>query len=178
MMIARLLEKMPNSRPLNLMIFIATVLIIGIALYMEHVMLLEPCGLCITQRIFVVLAGLVCLAAAIHNPSPTTRRNYALVAAAMCVAGSYFAIKQIWLTYLPEDQVPACGPGFSYVLNNFPLMDTLSFLLVGDGNCAEVSWRFLGIFSIPELSLMGFVALFALCLYQGFRSDSTRRQSL
>lgn len=177
-MIASLLEKMPNSRLLNLMIFVATVLIIGMALYMEHVMLLEPCGLCITQRIFVVLAGLVCLAAAIHNPSTKARRNYALVAAAMCVAGSYFAIKQIWLTYLPEDQVPACGPGFSYVLNNFPLMDTLSFLLVGDGNCAEVSWRFLGIFSIPELSLMGFVALFALCLYQGFRHENPRHQSL
>jgi len=48
-------------------------------------------------------------------------------------------------------------------------MDTLNFLLRGDGNCAEVSWRFLGIFSIPELALMGFAALFALCLYQGFR---------
>jgi disulfide bond formation protein DsbB len=45
----------------------------------------------------------------------------------------------------------------------------LSFLLKGDGNCAEVSWRFMGIFSIPELSLMGFIGLFALCLYQGFR---------
>ncbi|MDO8907080.1 MAG: disulfide bond formation protein B [Pseudohongiella sp.] len=169
MMIASLLEKMPNSRLLNFLIFLATVLIIGIALYMEHVMLLEPCGLCITQRVFLVLAGLVCLAAAIHNPSAKTRRNYALVAAGMCVAGSYFAIRQIWLTYLPEDQVPACGPGFNYVFNNFPLMDTLSFLFKGDGNCAEVSWRFLGIFSIPELALMGFAALFALCLFQGFR---------
>lgn len=178
MMIARLLEKLPNARVLNFLIFIATVLIIGTALYMEHVMLLEPCGLCITQRIFVVLAGLVCLAAAIHNPSAGARRNYALAAAAMCVAGSYFAIQQIWLTYLPEDQVPACGPGFSYVLNNFPLMDTLNFLLRGDGNCAEVSWRFLGIFSIPELSLMGFVALFALCLYQGFRTDNTVHSSV
>lgn len=172
MMMASLLEKMPKSRTLNLLIFVATVVIIAVVLYMEHVMLLEPCGLCITQRIFVVAAGLVCLAAAIHNPSAATRRNYALVAAALCIAGSYFAIQQIWLTYLPEDQVPACGPGFSYVLNNFPLMDTLNFLLKGDGNCAEVSWRFLGIFSIPELALIGFAALFALCLYQAFRSDN------
>lgn len=168
-MIDRLLALMPNARLLNLLIFLATALIIGAALYMEHVMLLEPCGLCITQRIFVVLAGLVCLASAIHNPASNGRRNYALGAAAMCVAGSYFAIRQIWLTYLPEDQVPACGPGFSYMLDNFPLMDTLNFLLKGDGNCAEVSWRFLGVFSIPELSLMGFVALFTLCLYQAFR---------
>lgn len=168
-MIDRLLALMPNSRLLNLLIFIATVLIIGGALYMEHVLLLEPCGLCITQRVFVVAAGLVCLAAAIHNPGVRGRRNYALGAAAMCVAGSYFAIRQIWLTYLPEDQVPACGPGFSYMVENFPLMDTLSFLLQGDGNCAEVHWRFLGILSIPELALIGFIALFSLCLFQAFR---------
>jgi protein dithiol:quinone oxidoreductase len=171
-MIERLLALMPNSRLLNLLIFLATALIIGTALYMEHVMLLEPCGLCITQRVFVVLAGLVCLAAAIHNPAAKGRRNYAFGAAAMCVTGSYFAIRQIWLTYLPEDQVPACGPGFSYMLDNFPLMDTLNFLLKGDGNCAEVSWRFLGIFSIPELALMGFIALFALCMFQAFRQEA------
>jgi len=86
-MIATLLDKMPNARLLNFLIFVATVLIIGAALYMEHVMLLEPCGLCITQRVFVVLAGLVCLAAAVHNPGSNGRRNYALAAAAMCVAG-------------------------------------------------------------------------------------------
>jgi disulfide bond formation protein DsbB len=54
----------------------------------------------------------------------------------------------------------------------FALMDTLSFVLVGDGYCAEVNWRFLGIFSIPELALMGFVALFSLCLFQAFRRDT------
>lgn len=176
MMIAHLLDKMPNYRLLNFLIFGASVLIIAVVLYMEHVMLLEPCGLCITQRVFVVLAGLVCLAAALHNPSPEGRRKYAMTAAAMCVAGAYFAVRQIWLTYLPEDQVPACGPGFNYVLNNFPLADTLSFLLKGDGNCAEVSWRFLGIFSIPELALIGFVALFALCLFQGFRRQHVQAQ--
>jgi protein dithiol:quinone oxidoreductase len=168
-MISRLLALMPNTRLLNFLIFLATALIIGAALYMEHVMLLEPCGLCITQRVFVVLAGLVCLAAAIHNPGKQGVRNYAYGAAGMCVAGSYFAIRQIWLTYLPEEQVPACGPGFSYIRDNFPLSDLLSFLLKGDGNCAEVSWRFLGIFSIPELALMGFIALFTLCMFQAFR---------
>ncbi|HLT63791.1 MAG TPA: disulfide bond formation protein B [Pseudohongiella sp.] len=171
-MIATLLDKMPKSRTLNLLIFLATALMICAVLYMEHVMLLEPCGLCITQRVFVIAAGLICLVAAIRNPGERGRRNFALAAAAMCVAGAYFAARQVWLTYLPEEKVPACGPGFSYVLNNFPLMDTLSFLLKGDGNCAEVSWRFLGIFSIPELSLMGFAALFALCLFQGYRKSA------
>lgn|SRR5690625_1983242 len=171
---ATLIDRVPNPRLLNLLIFVASVAIIGGALYMEHVMLLEPCGLCITQRVFVVLAGLVCLASAVHNPGETGRRNYALGAAAMCVAGSYFAIRQIWMTYLPPEKVPACGPGFSYMVENFPLMDTLSFLLQGDGNCAAVDWRFLGLLSIPEMALLGFIGLFALCLYQAFRAEKPR----
>lgn len=132
-------------------------------------MLLQPCGLCITQRVFVILTGLVCLASAIHKPSDKGLRLYALGAAAMCITGMYFAGRQIWLQHLPEDQVPACGPGLSYIMDNFPLMDMFSFLLKGDGNCAEVSWRFMGIFSIAELSMMGFICLLAVCLFQAFR---------
>ncbi len=65
--------------------------------------------------------------------------------------------------------MPACGPGLSYIMDNFPLMDMLSFLLKGDGNCAEVTWRFLGIFSIAELSMIGFVMLFGICIFQAVR---------
>ncbi|MEX1199094.1 MAG: disulfide bond formation protein B [Pseudohongiellaceae bacterium] len=168
-MLARIDAMMPRPRLLNLLIFIACITIMAIVLYMEYVMLLQPCGLCITQRVFVILAGLSCLASAIHNPGPTGRARYAWGGAAMCVAGSYFAIRQIWLTYLPADEVPACGPGFSYMVENFPLMETMAFLLQGDGNCAEVHWRFLGLLSIPELALTGFVALFGLCIYQALR---------
>ena len=169
MMLDRLIALMPNSRLLNLLIFIGSLVIIALALYMEHVMFLQPCGLCITQRVFVILAGLICLAAAIHNPGPAGRKRYGYAGAAMCVVGSYFALRQIWLQHLPEDQVPACGPGFSYMLDNFPILDTLSFLLKGDGNCAEVHRVFLGL-AIPELALIGFVVLFALCIFQARRS--------
>ncbi|MDT8429050.1 MAG: disulfide bond formation protein B [Pseudomonadales bacterium] len=168
-MLEKIIALMPNSRLLNLLIFAATVVIIALVLYMEHVMFLQPCGLCISQRVFVILAGLFCLAAAIHNPAPPVQRRYAWLAAAMCVIGSYFALRQIWLQHLPADQVPACGPGFTYMLENFPLFDTLNFLLKGDGNCAEVHEVFLGL-AIPELSLIGFVVLFALCVFQARRA--------
>ena len=164
-----ILALIPRTRKLNLMIFVACTSIIAIALYMEHVMLLQPCGLCITQRVFVILVGLFCLASPIHNPDEKVVKNYALGAAAMCVGGAYFAGRQIWLQHLPEDQVPACGPGLSYIMENFPMMDMLSFLLKGDGNCAEVSWRFLGLLSIAELSMLGFIGLISLCLFQAFR---------
>lgn len=162
----------PGNRILNLGIFLVSVITIGIVLYMEHVMLLSPCGLCITQRVFVILCGLVCLASAIHNPGRIGQRNYALGGAAMCVVGSYFAGRQIWLQHLPEDQVPACGPGLTYIYENFPFYETLRFLLQGDGNCAEVQFRFLGLLSIPEMAMVAFVVLFSTCLFIGFRKQA------
>lgn len=162
----------PGNRIINAGIFLVTVATIGIALYMEHVMLLSPCGLCITQRVFFILCGLVCLASAIHNSTAHGQRIYAFSAASMCLFGSYFAGRQIWLQHLPEDLVPACGPGFAYIRDNFPFIELLDFLLVGDGNCAEVQFRFLGIFSIAEMSIIAFAGLFCVCLYTAFRQQA------
>ena len=76
------------------------------------------------------------------------------------------------MQHLPEDLVPACGPGFTYIRDNFPFMQLLDFLLVGDGNCAEVQFRFLGIFSIAEMSIIAFAGLFTVCLYTAFRKQA------
>jgi protein dithiol:quinone oxidoreductase len=161
----------PSNRMINLGVFLVCVITIGIVLYMEHVMFLQPCGLCITQRVFVIFTGLVCLVSAIHNPGATGQKTYAFLAATMPIFGSYFAGRQIWLQHLPEDQVPACGPGLTYIYDNFPFMETLNFLLKGDGNCAEVVFRFLGL-SIPEMAMVAFVLLFSTCLYMAFRKQN------
>lgn len=162
----------PGNRVINLGIFATCVVTIAIVLYMEHVMLLSPCGLCISQRVFVMACGFTCLASAIHNPGATGQRNYAYVAAGMCVFGSYFAGRQIWLQHLPEDQVPACGPGLTYIFDNFPFIETLNFLLKGDGNCAEVQFRFLGLLTIPEMAMVAFALLFSACLYMALRAPA------
>ena len=162
----------PGNRIINVGVFLATVSTIVIALYMEHVMLFSPCGLCITQRVFFILCGLVCLTSAIHNPNPDGQKIYAFIAAAMCVFGSYFAGRQIWLQHLPEDLVPACGPGFTYIRDNFPFIQLLDFLLVGDGNCAEVKFRFFGLLSIPEMAQVFFIFLFAVCMFMAFRKPA------
>ncbi len=162
---------LPGNRIINIGVFLACVITIGIVLYMEHVMLLSPCGLCITQRVFVILCGLTCLASAIHNPGPQGQKLYAFAGASMCIFGSYFAGRQIWLQHLPEDQVPACGPGLTYIYENFPFMETLNFLLKGDGNCAEVQFRLFGVFSIPEMAMIAFVLLFSICMFIAFRQQ-------
>ena len=164
----------PDNRMLNFAIFAFSMTTIGIVLYMQYAMFLPPCGLCITQRIFIILCGVTCLAGAIHNPRPQIQRVYAGAAGAMAIFGGYFAGRQIWLQHLPEDQIPACGPGLNYLLQNFPLVDSLNFLLRGDGNCAEVQFRFLGLLTIPEMAMVAFVMLFAACMFMLFRDQWAR----
>ena len=151
-----------TSRVRNGLVFLASVLAMACAYYFELVMGLEPCPLCITQRVFICLAGFIALAAAIHNPAITGIRIYGFFVLLASTAGAYFSGRQLWLQSLPPDQVPACGPPLEYIMQNFPFMEAMQVLLRGDGNCSEVSWMFLGL-SMPAWVLIIFagLALFA-----------------
>jgi len=163
-------NKFLNTRLIFLYIFLFCVLLLGIALYMENVMGLEPCPLCMTQRLFFAMAGLIALAAFIHNPKELGKSIYGFVCAAFSFGGGGFAIRQIYLQHLPADQVPACGPSLGYMIEVFPMSEVLAAMLSGDGNCAEVVWRdpVIGM-NIAEWSLLGFFMLGCLCIYQALR---------
>ncbi len=138
------------------------------ALFMEHVMGLAPCPLCMMQRLWIAIVGLIIYASLLHNPRLGI---YPLLGMLASIAGGGFSIRQLWLQSLPADQVPACGPDLQYMLDAFPLSDVLVAMTSGTGDCAAVSWSLLGI-SIPGYVLAGFIVLFALCFAQlrsGFR---------
>jgi disulfide bond formation protein DsbB len=157
----------PSVRQTNLLIFVICTLMMLAAAYMEHVMKMVPCSLCITQRGFVILTGLLALIAALHNPAVRGRRAYAVAGIVSAILGACFASRQLWLQSLPEDQVPACGPGLAYMFEVFPVMDALRLLLQGDGNCAHVD-KILGL-SLAAWTLLAFIALAAANLYQAVR---------
>ena len=152
----------------NLIIAVGCALLIAIALYMQHQLGLEPCPLCMTQRVAIIAVGLVAGVAFLHNPAGTMRRVYAALGAILAVLGGSVSTRQLWLQSLPEDQVPACGPSLEYMLETFPLADTLRVMLQGDGNCAEVVWTFLGL-SIPAWTLVAFAGLVGFNLWQMLR---------
>ncbi len=126
-----------------------------IALVMEFVLGLVPCPLCMMQRIWFLLAGAVTYISLLHNPRWGI---YPLLTIFACCVGGYFSIKQLWLQSLPADQVPACGPDLQYMLEAFPLSQLLTAMTSGTGECASVSWSFLGL-SIPGFALLGFFVL-------------------
>lgn len=144
--------------------FLGCVLLLGIALYMQHVIGLEPCPLCIFQRVAVIGIGVVLLVAALHNPTGWGRRVYAGLTMLVAFFGLGTAGRNVWLQHLPPDRVPDCGPGLNYMLEAFPLRRTLEMVFKGSGECAEVQWTFLG-FSIPEWMLLVFAVYFIASLY-------------
>ncbi|MFD1216916.1 disulfide bond formation protein B [Microbulbifer celer] len=159
---------LPNPRTTFLLTFIAVIVILGTAFYLEYVQGLEPCPLCITQRVMFLGVGLVSLIAFLHSPGKIGRRVYGLLVSLWALGGLYFAGRQLWLQSLPEDQVPLCGPGITYMVEVFPMSEVIKTLLTGDGNCAEVKWTLLGL-SIPGWAAVCFAGLILFGIWQAFR---------
>jgi disulfide bond formation protein DsbB len=139
-------------------------LVAGYFQFVEH---LDPCPLCILQRIMVLIAGVVFLLGAIHNPVNVGRRVYGFLLLLVAGLGAVIAGRHVWLQQLPEDQVPTCGPGLNFILENFPINQAIDMVLRGSGECADVMWTFLGL-SIPGWTLVAFVVMMIVAFFQLF----------
>ncbi len=136
--------------------------------FMQQYLGLAPCPLCMTQRAFVVLLAAFALLGALHNPGQTGRRIYAGLCVLAGLGGAAVAGRHVWLQHLPPEEVPACGPSLEYMLDTLPFAETLQIVLMGDGNCAETMWTFMGL-SIPDQTLLLFLVLIAISLWQAVR---------
>jgi disulfide bond formation protein DsbB len=136
--------------------------------YLERHLNLAACPLCMTQRVFVLAWGIIALVAAIHNPRGMGNRIYAALCTISALGGAAIAGRHVWLQHLPPEDVPACGPSLEYMLEPLPFSETLSIVMMGDGNCAETMWTFMGL-SIPEQTLILFVITAIICLWQTVR---------
>jgi disulfide bond formation protein DsbB len=150
--------------------FLGCVFLLSMGAYFQFVDGLEPCPLCISQRIAILLVGLCFLAAVIHNPKAAGVKIYAIAGAAVALCGAAISARHVWIQHLPPDKVPECGPGLEYVFQNFPLSATLKLMLNGSGDCAQVNWQFLG-FSMPAWTLLAFLMLATLSLLQIWNTD-------
>ncbi len=144
------------------------------AYYFQFVDGLEPCPLCIFQRLAFAGMGLLFLLAALHNPRALGKKIYNYLTLVPTLVGVVVAARHVWLQHLPKDEVPTCGPGLNYLLDNFPLSDALDKVFRGSGECAEVSWRILG-FSMPELTLIIYIAV---AVFLGWSIRNISKKSL
>lgn len=140
----------------------------GAALYLQYVLHQEPCPLCMIQRFVFIFMLVLFVIAMLHNPERTGTKIYATLIGLFTLFGIGVASRHIWIQHLPKDEVPACGPGLDYMLENFPMSEVLKELMHGSGECAAKGWSFLGL-GIPEWSLLWYVLLGAWAVFIALR---------
>ena len=144
--------------------WLACVALMAYALFAQHVLHLEPCPLCVFQRIAVMGIGIGFFIAWLWAPvSKVGRTIAAAVVIFPALTGIGVAGRHVWLQSLPPDQVPACGPGLDFMLGAFPLKNVIERVLTGSGQCATIDWSLLGL-SMPAWVLIACVGLFAWAL--------------
>lgn len=163
---------MPNwmtPRIWNLCVVLCCASLFGFALYNQYVNYLDPCPLCILQRLAFLWMGLFALLAFIHNPARRGQKIYAWLLALGAGMGAFIAGRHVWMQNLPADEVPECGPGLNYMLENFPLAEVVSSVFNGSGSCAEVKWSFLGM-TMPMWTFIWYAGLGLATLWVAYRT--------
>jgi protein dithiol:quinone oxidoreductase len=155
----------------NLLGFAATLGLLAYAYYAQVVLHLEPCPLCIFQRVGVFAIGLMFLFAAAHDPVGSGRRAYAALILMAALATAGVAIRHVYIQHLPEGSVPACGASLDFMLKVFSLSEVLVKVLTGSGECAKVTWEFLGL-AMPAWVLIAAVGLGAYGLWINLRHQA------
>jgi protein dithiol:quinone oxidoreductase len=147
-----------NRRLLNVAGFGACVALLAYALYAQYQLGLEPCPLCIFQRIAIAALGVVFLIAALHNPRSWGTRVYAVLIAVTALSAVGVAARHVYVQHLPPGSLPSCGAPLAILLKFTPVTEVIRKVLTGSGECSEVTWRFLGL-AMPAWVLICAVVL-------------------
>ena len=156
-----------RRRMLNGLGLLACAAMLAYAWYAQAVLGLEPCPLCIFQRIGIGACAVLFLLATLQNPARIGARIYGAALLLAALATMLVAARHLWIQHLPEGSVPACGASLSYLLEVFPLTDVIRKVLSGSGECARINWRLLGL-SMPGWVLIAAAGLAGLASYANF----------
>ena len=149
-----------KPRPWFLFVALACAAMLAYGLYVQHVLFIDPCPLCVLQRLAFIWIGAVALLATILLILGTA-------------AGLTVSVRHLWLQSLPAEQVPDCGMGLNYMLETLPFTQVLAEVFRGSGECAEVDWVFLGL-SMPGWTFLWYLAFAAGTIFVLLRAKTAR----
>ena len=159
-----MLNWLPSRRAGYFLGFAVCAALMSYAFYLQYALNIEPCPLCMFQRVALVAMGAVFLIATLHGPGRAGAWMYGVLQLVIGAAGIAIAARHLWIQSLPADQVPACGMGIGYMLETLPFIDVIERTLKGSGECAHVD-LVLGL-PIPawNLGLFALVIVWAMLL--------------
>ncbi len=148
-----------NRRLANLLGFLACAGLMGYAFFAQMGLGLDPCPLCMLQRVGIVAIGVMFLIAAVHHPRGVVgARIHGTLIGLVALFPIVVAGRHVWIQSQPEGSVPSCGATLDFMLEAYPLLTVLRKVLSGGGECARIDWMFLG------LSMPAWVLIAAICL--------------
>jgi protein dithiol:quinone oxidoreductase len=152
---------------------VACLLMFGYALFAQYHLHLEPCPLCIFQRIAVAgLAVALLVAAAVPQRWRILGNVSVLLILLAGVAGMTVSARHLYIQSLPPGKVPVCGATLDYMWEVFPASEVLRKVLTGSGECARIDWTFLGL-SMPGWVLICLALVTAVGLFANWRPRRT-----
>jgi len=148
-----------SNQPRRVLGFVAlgSIALLAFGLYLQHVVGLEPCPMCIVQRYLLVLVALVAGMGAAVPSTAKGGRGFAAVLLLLALTGAFVAARQSWLQWFPP-QVYACGRDLYGMIEAFPLKRVIPMVFKGSGDCAAVDWTFLRL-SIANWSFLNFALI-------------------
>ena len=161
-----MIQKIFSGRTGYLIGFAACFGIVILALVIQTVYKLEPCPLCITQRMFFMGLGVLFLIGAFIKPASILQKIFTGLQLLAAIGGAGWAMRHWYLQANKESMVADCGVGFDYMFENFPLKKMFTLIFRGTGDCAAIDWTFLGL-TLPQLGLISFVALAIYAVWLG-----------
>jgi disulfide bond formation protein DsbB len=154
------------------LICLACVLMLAFGLYLQHVVGLEPCPMCIVQRYALVLVALFTGLAAVFR-SRGLQVTGGVLALVSAVGGAYTAAAQSWLQWYPPEVV-SCGRDLYGMIETFPLKRALPMIFRGGGDCSKIDWSLFGL-TLANWSFIAFFVLAVLLLVLLFRKRPAAR---
>lgn len=154
------------------LICLACVLMLAFGLYLQHVVGLEPCPMCIVQRYALVLVALFTGLAAMFR-SRGLQLTGGVLALVSAIGGAYTAAAQSWLQWYPPEVV-SCGRDLYGMIETFPLKRALPMIFRGGGDCSKIDWSLFGL-TLANWSFVAFFVLAALLLMLIFRKRPVAR---
>jgi disulfide bond formation protein DsbB len=142
----------------NLLGLLACAGLLAYALFVQYGLGLEPCPLCILQRVAVIAAGVLFLLALLHDPGDRGARAYGVLIDLAALAGILVSARHIWIIAQPPGTVAECGASLDYMMDVLPLHEVLGKVLTGSGECAKIDWTFLGL-NMPTWVLIALVGV-------------------
>lgn len=155
-----LLDRYPRRVLALIALACAGLLAFGI-LYLQSVVGLEPCPMCIVQRYALILVAIVAAVAA-AMPSRSGRTVGIVLMGALAAGGAFVAARQSFLQWYPPE-IMSCGRDFYGMIESFPLKRAIPMIFKGSGDCSAVDWTFLGL-SIANWSFLCFLGITAVAM--------------